>query len=180
MIILVCYMIIQNNASYTSDDDESLENTDPLNKNVFSMNINGTEHKFSWWPITHFVLFLFVGLLFDTSWYLPWMVGGAYWEGLEFTMGSILSKWVLKPPETKKNTTTGNNTQYERQWLNGGYSDLAFNGAGLLLGYLIKLTFEKKSTLQEGSNGDTQVGSSLEDISSQLDNLTPSLISVDK
>tara|TARA_Y100000389_G_C16976976_1_gene278416 strand:- start:45 stop:467 length:423 start_codon:yes stop_codon:yes gene_type:complete len=79
---------------------------------------------YSFWPLSHIILYIILGIVAPDYWYL-WIIIGIFWEIIEFIFGK-LSK-----------TSGKNNTQYGDKWLNYRFSDIFFNLFGLLIGVSI-------------------------------------------
>ena len=111
---------------------------DPLNiivshQTIFEKLFN--EKCCSWWPITHFILYLILGIVAPKH-HLLWFFIGIIWELIEFTAGVIFYKKGESDfiPESK---------EYGRRWWKGSFKDLVFNGAGLYAGILIRKLYEE-------------------------------------
>ena len=101
---------------------------DSLNRCIAFKNGYLGEPCMSWWPVTHFVLFLVIGLVFPADWLGWWFAGSVYWETLEYVYGRI-------NVSTDRDTCT--NCQYTK-WLDASPMDLVANGLGLSLGWALR------------------------------------------
>jgi hypothetical protein len=91
----------------------------------------------SWWPISHFILFFFLGLFFSQCW-APALTAGVLWEIWEHIFG----RYILK--ETESRLTDGN-VQYGIWW-SGSMTDIFMNVAGFVAGALIAKLFSTSPT----------------------------------
>ena len=116
----------------------------------------GEKGVYSVWPISHFILYMFLGYL-SPSWWWLWICVGIGWEILEYSCGLIVYKL-----QSKEGTASlGHKVekmfmpQYEEEWVTGQKSDVLFNISGLALGLFIsklykpehQKTYHKKSGL---------------------------------
>lgn len=86
----------------------------------------------SFWPITHFLLYLGLGLVLPVKYYKYFVVAGILWEILEYTGGKCLP---AEKRDYHRNTTE--EYQYD-DWVTGKFGDLVANMAGLFLGFGLK------------------------------------------
>ena len=106
-------------------------------------NITGEFKHISWWPISHFIMYLILGLIAPKYWLL-WFSIGIGWEIFEWLGGKIListGKGNLNVFRSRHNQQ-----QYGNNWVTGTITDIIFNGLGLGIGVLIsqKLNKNKK------------------------------------
>lgn len=101
---------------------------DPLNKCIAFKDGFFGEPCMSWWPVTHFLLYLVIGLVFPADWMVWWFTGGMWWEALEAVYGAI------HIPSERDNCT---DCQYT-VWLGASVMDIVMNGAGLTLGWFLR------------------------------------------
>ncbi len=125
---------------------------DPFGKTVikskFLGNLFGESENYSGWPISHFVLYLFLGALAPKLWFL-WFILGIIWEILEALTGKI-----LKSDSTSKSPVEKIYKQYGAEWVAGKSSDVLFNSAGLFVGFLIsKIVNRTRFKKKRGSQG---------------------------
>lgn len=90
------------------------------------------ENCCSWWPISHFVLFLILGFLFPNC-VLLIITLGIVWELIEVMMGKLVvgDKWQRQP------LRQGGNVEYTQDWWAGSAKDILFNIAGFGVGFLL-------------------------------------------
>ena len=140
-VISVVAIIVLRIVQKTTGNDY-LENT--AFKSKFLAELCGESGNYSWWPITHFILYLVLGILCPDIW-LYLFVLGIIWELFEWAGGiflckhdkfseKIVNKNLMKKIESKK--------QYGEEWVAGKFSDLFFNGAGLALGLGIRKVYD--------------------------------------
>lgn len=98
---------------------------DPLNKKIFSLGKNCC----SWWPITHFVFYLFLGYWFPSCGWELFLIGVG-WEGFEEGMALLNGR--------ESSTSLSEETQYSKSWWGGSLLDIVFNTAGFFVGYGIR------------------------------------------
>ena len=109
---------------------------DFMNKNAFKVG----NTNFSWWPISHFIMYLCLGFLFPNCWPILFLIGIA-WEGIEF-IGGLL--------ETKK--AKKGNVQYSQKWWAPNVADLILNILGLAMGVAFAKsiqTYKEKKAKEE-------------------------------
>jgi hypothetical protein len=82
----------------------------------------------SWWPISHFLLFLILGFLFpDCGVFI--ITAGILWEIFESIMAIIQGG----PQQTVK-SGSGNSVEYEFTWWAGSFKDIFMNTTGFFIG----------------------------------------------
>lgn len=113
---------------------EKLVENEPLNKKVINAPILG-KNCCSWWPISHFVAFTIFAFIWPQYWHHLFALGVA-WEGVEW-----LLKYLMTPKgeelKFKRTRVENGSVEYE-QWWSSSSKDILFNGAGILLGLLLK------------------------------------------
>ena len=114
---------------------------DIMNKTLFESKwlgkLCGENGQYCSWPISHFLLYLFLGIACPRIW--PFLfVLGIVWEIIEWIIGSFLRK---NEAEGKVSKIVVKN-QYNQEWVTGKWSDLIFNGAGLALGLGIRKVYD--------------------------------------
>lgn len=89
----------------------------------------------SGWPISHFTLFLVLGVFFPDCW-LPILTLGVLWEVLEFLPGFIGGA---------KHAPVRNDGkyQYTDDWWQANIYDIFFNAVGFFVGYAINRAWRK-------------------------------------
>ncbi len=102
----------------------SVIENDFLNQKVLDMPY--LENCCSWWPITHFVLFFILGVLFPNCEVL--IIGaGIIWELVEMLMSSAFGR-------SRQPIRAGANVEYSTNWWAGSAKDVLFNITGFYLG----------------------------------------------
>jgi len=114
---------------------------DIMNKTLFESKwlgkLCGENGMYCSWPISHFILYLFLGIACPRIW--PFLfVLGIVWEIIEWIIGRFLRK---NEAEGKVSKIAVKN-QYNQEWVTGKWSDLIFNGAGLALGLGIRKVYD--------------------------------------
>jgi len=109
---------------------------DILNKTLFESKwlgkLCGENGMYCSWPISHFILYLVLGIACPRIWPILF-AAGIVWEIIEWIIGNFLSE--KESEETVQ-------TQYSNGWMTGKWSDLLFNGAGLALGLGIRKVYD--------------------------------------
>lgn len=113
---------------------KDMVHNDKMNQRVFTWNM--FPGCCSWWPITHFVLFFIIGLLYPNCGVVA-MIGGVLWEGWETLIGSLT-------PKEQQNGTQ--NTLEYTQWWSGSLKDIFFNAAGFYSAKLLRYVFDHMSS----------------------------------
>ena len=116
-----------------------LAKKDPFDKVIFKSkflnDICGETNGYSCWPISHFIMYVVLGLVAPDLWYI-WLVVGIAWELVEYGGGKWLTskglQRVVNP--TSKDTE---DSQYASEWMGGSISDIIFNTTGLFTGMAI-------------------------------------------
>ena len=112
---------------------DQIHNIDVMNFKVFQ--INALDKCCSMWPISHFILFFILGLLFPDCPIV--IVAGIFWEIVESCLA-----YVFKKP--RQAIRSSGNVEYSENWIAGSFKDILFNTAGFLLGRtVIKLSGKK-------------------------------------
>jgi len=103
---------------------------DPFNKILFKV---GQTKCCSYWPLSHFILYVIWGFLAPECW-LFFSIVGVIWEMVESIIGT----------NSKKNDDIGvnKNVQYTNWW-SGSITDLIFNSLGLLVGIALNKLCKK-------------------------------------
>ena len=115
---------------------------DVMSPTVFKSKIlgamTGEPGVYSIWPISHFVLYVFLGYLAPKWWWL-WILVGVSWEIFEYICGLL----VRKLQSSDITATLGKKAekmfmpQYGSEWVSGARSDIIFNIMGLVIGLLL-------------------------------------------
>ena len=98
---------------------------DILNNKIFNLNMFN-ENCCSWWPVTHFILYLILGIV-SPECYLLWIFIGIMWEIIEYYIGFLDNK-------NKLDSEKKSNNQYNDKWWTGSINDILFNILGLFIG----------------------------------------------
>jgi hypothetical protein len=117
----------------SSDNISDVVTKDPLNRTLFKIPV--FDCNFSGWPLTHFICFFVLGLLFpDEDLFV--VGGGILWELFESTCFLCTGR-----TEHKKVCNVG--IEYT-SWWNGSFQDIIFNTLGFYAGKLIVKASGKK------------------------------------
>ncbi len=104
---------------------------DALNRNVIDVPGVG---PCSWWPISHFILFMILGILFPHCDIL--IIGaGILWELFEASM-SIIER------RTHQTVNLSDGVQYNYSWWAGSFKDILMNIAGFYVGKSYRILWE--------------------------------------
>lgn len=104
---------------------------DPLNRIVVDVPI--IENCCSWWPISHFILFFIIGVLFPEC-DVEAITCGVLWELFEVGAHYAIGK-------ERQYVRKQDAIEYSQSWWAGSFKDIFFNIAGFYLGKLtIKAT----------------------------------------
>ncbi len=119
---------------------------DPLNQEV--------DPRFpgvSWWPISHFLLFFLMGILFPKC-DAPILFAGVLWEVIETVIKKVTQshQGLYSDPERYNSHTE--KRQYADSWWAGSLQDIAFNVAGFYAGKFTALYLLKKRVCIDGVN----------------------------
>ena len=107
-------------------------NHDPLNVKVMDMPM--FSRGISWWPITHYILFLILGILFPHCDVI--IIGaGILWEVFEMALGAFLGGRMKQPLRQ----TTSSSIEYRGNWWGGSIQDIVMNIAGFYTGKVLAL-----------------------------------------
>lgn len=126
-IIIIIYhiLIIRNDVS-----------SDNLNQKIFTIGNDCC----SYWPITHFILYLILGTISKIENYFYIIVLSIIWEYTEELFGILNNpKYINIPYLFNKNIKDPDISKYEyKQFWEGSKKDIIFNILGLFVGYFIK------------------------------------------
>ena len=115
-----------------------LTGRDRMSETVFESewigSLCGENGLYCYWPLTHFILYLVLGIGCPKIFPYLFLVG-IMWELVECIIGKVAFK-IKGPRNTVKKT------QYGKKWVSGKFSDLFFNGAGLALGLGIRKVYD--------------------------------------
>ena len=102
-------------------------------------NLTGEDGTYSFWPISHFVLYVVLGCIAPRWWWL-WVCIGLAWELFEYSCGVLVRK-LLRGKNTAdfgKKAEQMFMPQYsDGEWVTGRKSDIIFNIAGLGFGLVL-------------------------------------------
>lgn len=118
---------------------------DFMNKKIIKCDMFG-KGCCSSWPISHFILYMILGMLFPDCVLLV-IVIGIIWEVIEEMIGYIERKTGYKI----ENTLSSDKTQYSGTWCRGNPYDILFNIAGFYFGKFI-VTMKGKPFCINGLN----------------------------
>ena len=107
-------------------------------------NVTGEYKCLSWWPISHFIMYVVLGAVAPEYWLL-WFCIGIGWELLEWGGGKMLSA----AGRDNLIRSHDNRTQYGDNWVAGSVTDVIFNGVGLGVGILLSRMMCKVQPKQE-------------------------------
>lgn len=107
-------------------------NYDPLNVKI--MDAPMFNRGLSMWPLTHFLLFLLLGILFPHCDVI--IIGaGILWEVFEMLLGAFLGGGMRQPLRQ----TTDSLVEYRGNWWGGSIQDIVMNIAGFYTGKMLAL-----------------------------------------
>ena len=141
VILIVGYWLLLIGAK---GGEEKAVYSDPMNRMVFEMPF--LEKCCSWWPISHFIFFFIIGLLFPHC-DLVAVLGGILWEVTEVIVYSSLKKG-----RQGVRRTGSSKIEYSESWWSGSFKDIFFNIAGFYLGKMVILVSGKRICFQELEN----------------------------
>jgi hypothetical protein len=119
-LIVACLAIVLYKKIILRDDPGQ----DFLNQGIVRLD---KETLLSFWPISHFVVYFILGLMFPhPGCAVFFMVGGVLWEVFEEFMGTIASN----------NVVVAEGVQY-RSWWSGRVDDIFYNALGYFVGVFI-------------------------------------------
>jgi hypothetical protein len=101
---------------------------DPLNKIIVDVPV--FENCCSWWPISHFMLFFAIGIIFPDCDLIA-MVAGILWELFEVVAHRIAS-FQRQPVKYQ-----AGKVEYSQSWWAGSMKDIAFNFLGFYSGKIL-------------------------------------------
>ena len=135
IILVVGFIFLYNMLLILScDSTTDLVTRDPLNRTLFKIPFFNC--NFSGWPLTHFICFFVLGLLFpDEDLFV--VGGGILWEIFESTC------FLCTGRTEHKRVGSAGSVEYT-SWWNGSFQDVVFNTLGFYAGKLIVKTSGKK------------------------------------
>lgn len=123
IVIIIIYWII---LMALKNNNGAIIETDFMNHKV--IDLPGLENCCSWWPISHFILFLILGILFPECDVLI-ITAGILWELFEMLMASITASG-----RQPVRACTGCQLEYSDNWWAGSFKDIIMNVAGFYTG----------------------------------------------
>jgi hypothetical protein len=105
-----------------------MTHNDIMNQKIFDMRIMG-ENCCSWWPISHFILFMILGILFPDC-DVVIISAGVLWELFEVT-------WSTLEGSQREELRSKEKIEYSKNWWAGSFKDILFNIAGFYTGKLL-------------------------------------------
>lgn len=131
VVIILLYWIFLYSVS---SDTQNLLSRDFMNIKLF--NFNALENCCSGWPISHFILFYILGLLFPDCTF--WVIGaGVAWEVFEVLLSYVD---IMNRQPVRGNIS--NKIEYSQNWWAGSSKDILMNTVGFLLGKLTVCIFK--------------------------------------
>ncbi len=120
-------------------DEQRVVDNDIMNRVIVSVG----EQRYSWWPISHFILYALLAFLFPDCWLFLFAMG-ILWELIEYAV-SLFAYRKLRDSETyDASKSRGENkqfdkssVQYAKEWWAGNITDIYFNVAGIIVGLLL-------------------------------------------
>lgn len=130
LVLLICVYWLILKIAY----GDNVVDNDPMNKLVFD--IPFFENCCSWWPISHFIVFFIIGVLYPGC-ALVALTGGVIWELIEVFFSALQSK-----PRQGARSSAGK-VQYSENWWAGSIKDIFMNVIGFYLGKLVVTVYKK-------------------------------------
>ena len=142
VVIVLYYFLLKNTI-----DSQNIAVKDAMNKKVFTLPF--TDGCCSWWPISHFLLYLVLGMFFPDCGIIL-MSLGVGWEFLETWMGKMISEGK---PDIDENVAT--TIDYKDGWWAGSMTDIVANFLGFVCGWFISKKLGFKFCLKHINSGTT-------------------------
>lgn len=125
IFLLIIVLIILLWAIYLSTrHGEDMAQNDPLNKKIIDIPI--FENCCSWWPISHFIIFFVVGILFPNSDLIA-IPAGILWEIIEMVIADFFGR-------QRQGMVDNDKIEYSENWWSGSFKDIVFDIVGFYLG----------------------------------------------
>lgn len=118
---------------YGGDETKAIY-ADPLNKIVF--NIPTIENCCSWWPLSHFILFFIIGVLFPECGVIA-IIAGVLWELFEVGAHAVIGR-------ERQYVRGETGVEYSQSWWAGSMKDIFFNIVGFYAGMLMMKAIGRK------------------------------------
>ena len=110
------------------------QKNDIMNRTVFTLN----GKAYSWWPISHFILFYIIGFLFPSCTIMA-ILAGILWEIVELVFGAIQRANI--PQEGDAMSSHDGTIQY-KVWWTASSMDIVLNILGFFLGKMTRIEFD--------------------------------------
>jgi hypothetical protein len=135
LLLVICFIFLYNIILYAICGDlRAVPSKDPWNRILFKIPV--VDWNFSTWPLTHFLCFFVLGLLFpDEDLFVLGM--GVLWEVFESTCFLCSGR-----TNHEKVKSTGE-VEYV-SWWNGSFQDIIYNTLGFYAGKLVAKATGKK------------------------------------
>ena len=91
------------------------------------------ERGFSAWPISHFIMYIILGIFSPDYWYV-WVLIGIVWEFVEYAFTKNI---VIADIETSYSNEEYLKKYQYNSWTGGTPSDIFFNITGLIVGLIV-------------------------------------------
>ena len=138
MFLVVFFILCYNIFMALYWPHKSRTDVDVFNRKIFDFDYF-MGNCCSMWPISHFIFFFILGLLFPDC-DIPIITAGVLWEIAEETISIISKNQKNRHIVVDKNS----NVQYRDSWWAGSFQDILFNILGFYMGkILIKLSKKK-------------------------------------
>lgn len=134
-----CYLITRASFDGNKDPLSNIHKYDFMNIKLFNMSL--LENCCSMWPLSHFILFFFLGVLFPDC-PVPIIAGGVLWEVLEMIMS-----YVFKRNRQAVRSMTGGSLEYSKNWMQGSMKDIVFDILGYVIGRQLIISTGKRVKL---------------------------------
>jgi hypothetical protein len=121
LAIIVLYHFVVNNLLPNHEDF--------LNRKVLDINLFG-ENGISWWPITHFIFFFVLGVLFPKCWLVIIFIAVLF-EVIEETGCHFHRLWTGKKYQVELDPQK---YQYHHYWMCGTLTDIFADMLGMICG----------------------------------------------
>lgn len=146
-VVIVFYFFFLRGAY----EKNNVIHNDFMNLKVFDFDM--LENCCSLWPLSHFVLFFVLGMLFPDCG-IPLITLGIVWEGFETIVSSVGKEdrqWV----RDKRSKGGSKKIEYSENWWAGSMKDILMNITGFVCGYLLVKTTGAKICF-DGLNSNTK------------------------
>jgi hypothetical protein len=127
LLTIVALILLYSLYLFTVYGMEAAVNYDVMNHKV--IDLPWLENCCSWWPLSHLILFFFLGFCFPHCDFLV-LTAGILWELVEV----IISKLFHRPRQALRGATGDQGVEYSTNWWAGSFKDILFNFIGFYLG----------------------------------------------